>query len=64
MCCSNNSRCDNFNLIKVDNYHICLSCNTIFKKNKKTLINCCKNQIIKNHTNIPFCINCHRFVYS
>ena len=35
MCCSNNSRCDNFNLIKVDNYHICLSCNNIFKKNKK-----------------------------
>ena len=64
MCCSNNSRCDNFNLIKVNNYHICLSCNTILKKNKKILINCCKNQIIKQHTNIPFCINCHRFVYS
>ena len=64
MYCSNNSRCDNFNSIKVDNYHICLSCNNIFKKNKKTLINCCKNQKIKYHTNIPFCINCHRFVYS
>ena len=64
MCCSNNSRCDNFNLIKVDNYHICLSCNNIFKKNKKILINFCKNQIIKKHTNIPYCINCHRFVYS
>ena len=64
MSCSNNSRCDNFNLIKVDNYHICLSCNNILKKNKKTLINCCKNQIIKQHTNIPYCINCHRFVYS
>ena len=61
MCCSNNSRCDNFNLIKVDNYHICLSCNNIFKKNKKILINCCKNQIIKHNT---YCINCHRFVYS
>ena len=30
MYCSNNSRCDNFNLIKVDNNHICLSCNNIF----------------------------------
>ena len=64
MCCSNNSRCDNFNLIKIDNYYICLSCNNIFKKNKKILINCCKNQIIKQHTNIPYCINCQRFVYS
>ena len=63
MCCSNNSRCDNFHLIKVDNYYICLSCNNIFKK-KKILINCCKNQIIKQHTNIPYCINCYRFVYS
>ena len=34
MRCSNISRCNNFNLIKVDNYHICLSCNTIFKKIK------------------------------
>ena len=64
MCCSNNSRCDNFNLIKVDNYNICLSCNNILKKNKRILINCCKNQIIKQHTNIPYCKNCHRFVYS
>ena len=64
MCCSNNSRCDNFNLIKVDNYHICLSCNNIFKKNKRILINCCKNQIINQHTNIPYCKNCYSFVYS
>ena len=66
MHCSNISRCDNFNLIKVDNYHICLSCNNIFKKKnkKKILINCCNNQIIKQHTNIPYCINCQRFVYS
>ena len=35
MCCSNNLRCDNFNLIKVDNYHICLSCNKFLKKIKK-----------------------------
>ena len=65
MCCLNNTRCDNFNLIKVDNYYICLSCNNIFKKNKKKiLINCCNNQIINQHTNIPYCINCYRFVYS
>ena len=64
MCCSNISRCDNFDLIKVDNYHICLSCNTIFKKDKKILINCCKNKIINFHTNIPYCINCHRIIYS
>ena len=64
MCCSNISRCDNFYLIKVDNYHLCLSCNLIFKKNKKVLIKCCYKQIINHHTNIPYCINCHRFVYS
>ena len=58
MYCSNISRCDNYNLIKVD-YHLCLSCNSIFKKNKKVLIKCCKNQ-----TNIPYCLNCHSFVYS
>ena len=64
MCCSNISRCVNFNLIKVDNYHLRLSCNSIFKKNKKILIKCCKNQIINLHTNIPYCKNCHSFVYS
>ena len=35
MCCSNNSRCNNFDLIKIDNYYICLSCNNIFKKKIK-----------------------------
>ena len=64
MYCSNIYRCDNFNLIKIDNYHICLSCNTIFKKDKNILINCCKKQKVNFQTNIPFCINCHRFVYS
>ena len=75
MCCSNISRCNNFNLIKVNNYRICLSCNSVFKKNKKVLIKCCKNRIINrinsnknriiNHrTNMPHCINCLRFVYS
>ena len=61
MCCSNISRCNNFNLIKADNYYLC---NSIFKKDKKFLIKCCKNQIINFHTNIPYCINCHRYVYS
>ena len=35
MCCSNNSRCDNFDLIKINNHHLCLSCNSIFKKIEK-----------------------------
>ena len=64
MCCTNISRCNNYNLIQVDNYFLCLSCNSIFEKNKKILIKCCKNQIINFHTNIPYCINCHSFVYS
>ena len=64
MSCSKISRCDNFDLIKVDNYHLCLSCNSIFKKNKKVLIKCCNKQIINLRTNIPYCINCYRFVYS
>ena len=64
MYCSNISRCQNFNLIKVDNYHLCLLCNSIFKKDKKILIKCCKNQIINFQKNIPYCKNCHSFVYS
>ena len=64
MCCTNISRCNNYNLIKINNHHLCLSCNSIFKKNKKILIKCCKNQIINFHTNIPYCINFHSFVYS
>ena len=64
MCCSNISRCDNFDLIKIDNYNLCLSCNSIFKKDKKILINCCKKQKVNYQTNLPYCINCHRFVFS
>ena len=64
MFCSNISRCGNFNLIKIDNYHICLSCNIIFKKDKKILINCCKKQKVNYQTNLPYCINCYRFVFS
>ena len=64
MCCTNISRCNNYNLIKIHNHHLCLSCNSIFRKDKKILIKCCKNQIINFHTNIPYCINCHSFVYS
>ena len=64
MCCSNISRCNNFNLLKVDNYHICLSCNTILKKNKKILIKCCKKQKVNYQSNLPYCKNCYSFVYS
>ena len=64
MCCTNISRCNNYNLIKINNHYLCLSYNSIFRKNKKILIKCCKNQIINFHTNIPYCINCHSFVYS
>ena len=64
MRCSNNSRCDNFFLIKVNKHHFCLSCNSIFKKNKKVLIKCCQNQMINFYTNNPYCKNCYRVVYS
>ena len=62
--CSINSRCQNFNLIKIDNNFLCLKCNSIFKKDKKILIKCCKNQMINHRTIIAYCINCYRFVYS
>ena len=64
MSCSNISRCDNFDLIKVDNNFFCLKCYSIFKKTKKVLINCCNNQMINHRTNIPYCIHCYSFVYS
>ena len=35
MCCSNISRCDNFDLIKVDNYHLCLIVIQFLKKIKQ-----------------------------
>ena len=54
MKCSNISRCQNFKLINIDNNFLCISCNAIFKKNKKVLIKCCKNQIINYRTNIPY----------
>ena len=61
---SNISRCQNFKFINIDNNFLCISCNSVFKKNKKVLIKCCKNQIINYRTNIPYCINCYRFAYS
>ena len=61
MKCSNILRCNNFKLISIDNNFLCLTCYSIFKKNKKILIKCCKNQIINHRTNIPYCINCYRF---
>ena len=36
MRCSNISRCDNFNLIKVDNNFLCLTCYSIKKKQKNS----------------------------
>ena len=42
MICSDNSRCKNFNLIEVDNMFFCKSCNVIFNKPFKIVINCCK----------------------
>ena len=62
MKCSNISRCDNFKLIKVDNNYFRLTCYSIFKKTKKVLIKCCKNQNINHRTNIPYCINCYSFI--
>ena len=65
MKCANISRCKNFNIINIDNNYLCLTCSSIFKKNKKKiLIKCCKEQIINRRTNIPYCINCYRTVYS
>ena len=62
--CSITSRCKSFKLVYIDSDIICLSCNTIFKKGKKILIKCCKKQIINHHTNLPYCVNCCRFLYS
>ena len=36
MCCTNISRCNNYNLIKINNQ--LFKCNSIFKRNKKILI--------------------------
>ena len=62
--CTIKSRCKSFKLIYIDDNIICLSCHSIFKKGKEILINCCKNQIINHHTNIPYCVNFCRFLYS
>ena len=65
--CSNISRCNTFKLLQIEDILLCQSCNSISKRGtkflKKIFIHCCKNQIINHRTNIPYCINCNRFVY-
>ena len=63
MICSDNSRCEKFNLIEVDNMFICKNCNTIFNKPFKIVINCCEKRFVKRKPNIPHCKNCNKFVY-
>ena len=46
MICSDNSRCNDFNLIEVDNMFICKNCNAIFNKPFKIVINCCKKDLL------------------
>ena len=45
MICSDNSRCKKFDLIEVDGMFVCKSCNTIFNKPFKIVINCCRKKI-------------------
>ena len=63
MICLHNSRCKNFNLIEVDNMFICKNCDTIFNKQFKIVINCCKKRFINRKSNIPYSKNCKKFVY-
>ena len=60
MICSDNSRCEKFNLIEVDNMFTRKNCNTIFNKPFKIVINCCKKSFINRKSNIP---HCKKFVY-
>ena len=45
MNCSDFSRCKKFDLIEVNDIFICKSCNVIFNKPFKIVINCCKKKI-------------------
>ena len=63
MICSDNSRCEKFNLIEVDNMFICKNCNTFFNKPFKIFINCCEERFVNRKSNIPHCKNCKKFVY-
>ena len=60
---SDNSKCEKFNLIEVDNMFICKNCNTIFNKPFKIVINCCEKIFVNRKSNIPHCKNCKKFVY-
>ena len=46
MICSDNSRCQNSDLIEVDGMFICKRCNTIFNKPFKIVINCCRKKLL------------------
>ena len=64
--CSVNSRCNYFDLLQIDGILLCKNCNSIFHKErkiKKILIRYCNKQLINLRSNIPYCINCHRYVY-
>ena len=45
MISSDNSKCNKFNLIEVDNMFVCKNCNAIFNKPFKIVINFCKKMI-------------------
>ena len=61
MICSDNSRCNKFNLIEVDGMFVCKNCNAIFNKHFKIVINRCK-KFINRRSNIPYCKNCKKIV--
>ena len=60
MICSDNSICKKFDLIEVDGMFICKSCNTIFDKPFKIVINCCRKKFINRRSNIPYRKNCKK----
>ena len=64
--CSVSSRCDNSDLLQLDNILLCRNCKSIFykeKKFKRALIHCCNKQLVNLRSNIPYCLNCHRSAY-
>ena len=63
MLCSDNSRCNKFNLIEVNGIFICKNCNAIFNRSlRKVVIRCCKKRFINRRSNIAYCKNCKKFV--
>ena len=61
MNCSDFSRCKKFDLIEVNDIFICKSCNVIFNKPFKIVINCCRKNFINRKSNILYCKNCKKF---